>query len=244
MLVPRGAHEVVLELGEWREARTYEAPGGGSTGELVFVRSAERASAPAAPPAPAPAPQPAPQPKKPEIEGLIGSAGISFSAYRFVGSAEESSGDTKTTADSNPDGLVFGLAFDVGYALSTRTALLLRMFGGLGSSESSLASIGAGALVAALRTSDRWWFGGGMAVGGARADADATRSSGLLNATEDSQLTFETSIAVGPSLELGYVLDQNEDGHWLVSLMPTVLFTTRSEESTLFVPLMIGYRWF
>ena len=52
------------------------------------------------------------------------------------------------------------------------------------------------------------------------------------------------SFALGPSLDLGYVIDQNEGGHWLVSVMPTVLFTTVNDESTLFVPLMLGYRWF
>ena len=90
--------------------------------------------------------------------------------------------------------------------------------------------------------SKSWWVGGGVAVGAGRADADATtkKSDALL----DSQITFKTNFALGPTLELGYVLDQNDDGHWLLAVMPTLLVTTSSRESTLFIPLMLGYRWY
>ena len=172
----------------------------------------------------------------------MGSAGISLSGYRFLGKADQHSGDAQTTADSSPGGLVFGLAFDAGYAVSERTAVLLRFFGGLGSAEQALATIGAGGPIVSYRLSDRWWLGAGIAFGAGRADADATteKSSALL----DSQITFKTNFAAGPTLELGYVLDQNDSGHWLVDLMPTLLITTTSRESTLFVPLVLGYRWF
>jgi len=242
MLVARGSHQVSLELDDWREERTYEAPGGGSSGEILFVRG-QAPPAPAPPPA-TPKPVPTPPKEKPEIHGLMGSAGLSLSGYRFVGSASERSGNENTTADSTPGGLVFGLAFDAGYALSRRSALLLRGFGGFGSSESSLASLGAAGPVISFRASDRWWVGGGIAVGAGRADADATTRDQLVSARTDSQITFETDLALGPTLELSYVVDQNEDGHWMASLLPTTLFTTSGEESTLFMAFMLGYRWF
>jgi tetratricopeptide (TPR) repeat protein len=242
ILVPRGRHDVVLELGDWREQRTYEAPGGGSSGEIFFVRG----QAPAATDKPAVAAKaPAPvAPQPPEIDGLMGSAGLSLSAYRFLGSAEESTSAQRTTADSTPGGLVFGLAFDAGYALSARTGLLLRGFGGFGSAESSLAGLGAVGPVITYRAGSRWWLGGGLAVGAGRAEADATTTNQIVSAKSDSQIAFETDFALGPTLELSYTVDQNEDGAWLLSLMPTTLFTTGGEESTLIVAFMLGYRWF
>jgi hypothetical protein len=243
-LVTRGPHQIALELGDWKESRSYEAPGGGSMGQLVFVR----APGPQPPPPPAPAkvkPKPVLPPAPPRIDGLMGSANLSFSAYRFFGTADERSGMTQTTADTNAGGVVFGLAFDAGYAFSSRLGVLLRLFGGLGSSEEALATLGAGGPVVAYRLTESWWVGGGLAVGAGRADADATAKDGNdSNAILDSQITFETNFALGPTFEVGYVIDQNRNGHWLIELMPTLLITTSSRESTLFVPLTLGYRWF
>jgi hypothetical protein len=242
LLVARGSHQVALQLDAWKELRSYDAPGGGSSGELVFVRS-EAAQPPppvvAKPASPAPS---TPAPVTPRLQGLVVSAGLSASVYRFLGTADERSGGGQTEADSTAGGLVFGLAVDAGYAFSSRTALLLRLFGGLGSSEQALATIGAGGPVLSYHLSKSWWVGGGVAVGAGRADADATTNKS--NALLDSQITFKTNFALGPTLELGYVLDQNDDGHWLVAVMPTLLVTTSSRESTLFFPLMLGYRWY
>ena len=240
LLVARGSHQISLRLDDWNEVRSYDAPGGGAAGELVFVRSAVAPPPPTAAPAP---PVKAPPPHvAPHLQGLVISAGLSLSAYRFLGTADESSSGAKTTADSAAGGLVFGLALDAGYALTPRTALLLRLFGGLGSAQQALATIGAGGPVVSYHLSERWWVGGGIAAGAGRADADATTKKS--NALLDSQITFKTNFALGPTLELGYVLDQNDDGHWLVALMPTLLVTTGSRESTLFIPLALGYRWY
>jgi hypothetical protein len=240
VLVTRGPHELVLTSGNWREARSYDAPGGGGTGELVFVHT-EATRPPAA--APAPRPRPRARPRPPEIDGLMGSAGLSLSVYRFIGAPEKNDGTSQTTADSAPTGLVFGLAFDFGYALSTKTALLLRGFGGLGSSENTLASLGALAPVISWRASRRWWLGAGVAVGAGSADSDASRRD-LLGAQSDASIAFQTAFALGPCLELSFVIDQNEGGHWIASLLPTTLFSLGGGQSTLFLPLMAGYRWF
>jgi hypothetical protein len=242
LLVSRGSHQISLRLDDWNETRTYDAPGGGASGELVFVRSMAAPPPPIAPAKAAPKVLVPPPPPAPQLQGLVISAGISLSAYRFIGTADESSGGGQKTADSAAGGLVFGLALDAGYAVTPRTALLLRLFGGLGSSHQALATIGAGGPVISHHLSDRWWVGGGLAVGAGRADADATTQES--DALLDSQITFKTNFALGPTLEVGYVLDQNDDGHWLVALMPTLLVTTSSRESTLFVPLVLGYRWY
>jgi hypothetical protein len=239
VLVTRGRHELVLTSGKWREARSYDAPGGGGSGELVFVHT----EAPRAPAPPTPPPRRERPPPPPEIDGLMGSAGLSLSVYRFVGAPEKSDGTSQTTADSPPTGLVFGLAFDFGYALSTKTALLLRGFGGLGSSEKTLASLGALAPSISWRASRRWWLGAGVAVGAGAAESDASRRD-LLGAQSDATISFQTAFALGPCLELSFVIDQNEGGHWIASLLPTTLFSLGGGQSTLFLPLMAGYRWF
>jgi hypothetical protein len=242
VLVGRGSHQVTLELADWHEVRSYDAPGGGGSGQLVFVRTVQEKPAPVEV---KPAPQaitPPPPPPPPRLQGLVIGAGLSLSAYRFLGTADERSGNAQTTADATPGGLVFGLALDAGVALSARTCLSLRLFGGLGSAEEALATIGAAGVVVSHHASDSWWLGGGIAVGAGRADADATKKDS--DAILDSQITFKTNFALGPTLELGYVLDQNQDGHWLVALMPTLLVTTSSHESTLIVPLALGYRWY
>jgi hypothetical protein len=243
VLVARGPHQIALALDDWSEARSYDAAGGGSSGQLVFVRSVAAPATPAAETRPAPPAAIVPAaPPPPHLQGLVISAGLSLSAYRFFGTADERTGSARTTADATAGGLVFGLALDAGYALSARTALSLRLFGGLGSAQEALATIGAGGPVISHHVSDRWWLGGGVAVGAGRADADATKEDS--NAILDSQITFETNFAIGPTLELGYVLDQNQDGHWLAAVMPTLLVTTTSRESTLIIPLALGYRWY
>jgi hypothetical protein len=247
VLVARGPHRLSLALDAWHEERAYEAPGGGSAGQLVFVRSGEPTPAPAAAPAAAAPARKADArvlpPRAPELDGLLGSAGLSLSAYRFIGQADESSGGAQTKSESAAGGLVFGLTIDVGYALSPRAALMLRLFGGLGSAEQALATLGMAGPVFAYRVSTSWWTGGGIAAGAGRADADATTTDNS-GAILDSQISFKTNLALGPTLELGYVIDQNAGGAWLVELMPTVLITVSSRESTIILPLTLGYRWY
>lgn len=238
VLVPPGSHRLTLSLGDWREERSVETTAGTSS-ELVFVRGK---TAPAPPPKRVVVVKTVPATTKPELSGLMGMAGLSISAYRFVGSADRSQGETTTQAESAPTGLVFGLGFDLGYALSARTALVLRGFGGFGSSESSLASLGAIGPAISFRISDQFWAGGGVAFGAGQADSDATRRD--LVSARDSSLTFETDIALGPSLELAFSPDENSSGQWLIALMPTTLLSAGGKQSTLFVPLLFGFRFF
>ncbi len=238
VLVTPGSHRLTLSLDDWREERSVETSAGASS-ELVFVRTKR-----------APPPEPkkvvvvktVPASTKPVLSGLMGTAGLSISAYRFVGNADRDHGETSTQAESAPTGLVFGLGFDMGYALSARTALVLRGFGGFGSSEASLASLGAIGPAISFRISDQFWAGGGIAFGAGQADSDATRRD--LVSAQDSSLTFETDIALGPSLELAFSPDENASGQWLIALMPTTLLSAGGKQSTLFVPLLFGFRFF
>lgn len=244
----RGAHRVEVQLGSWSEARTIDVPGGGSASVLSFVRSASRPTAHEVRAVPAQKPLPAPAPKraKPAPDGLMGGAGLSISGYKFIGQTSEQDQGAKTESDSTAKGLVFGLAFDVGWALGSRVGLLLRGTGGIGSSRGELAAVGAGGPVLSYRVGRDWWVGAGVVVGGSRADADATRTpvASASSSSSSTGITYDTDFAVGPTLELSYALGENDTGQWLVSLQPGVLLTTSGENTSAFMPLVIGHRWF
>jgi hypothetical protein len=245
-----GKHTVEITKDDWKETRVVDLPGGGSTTDLTLVRSATPKPKPKPKPKPAPtAPvaKPAPPPEPPVLEGLIGGAALSLSGFAFVGEAEESGEQTEKESDETAKGIVFGLAFEAGWALGPRTGLVLRGFGGLGSSRSELAALAAGGPALTYRLSDDWWIGGGAIFGGSRADSDATKEerdpiAGVNRS--DSSITYRTDFAVGPTVELSYALGQTGDGQWIVSLIPGMLLTTNREQSTIFIPLLIGYRWF
>lgn len=251
VLLLAGHHRIEIDLDGWTDAREYDAAGSGASDSMKFTRPAKPKPAPPAPapakPAPAPQPKPAaPAPKAPTgpvLEGLMGEAALSIYGYRFVGTAQEKSGSSTTTANSQPGGVAFGLSIEVGWALSHRTALLLRGFGGLGSSSGDLASLGAAGPAVTFRLNDSWWAGGGVLFGAGRANSDATSKSPSLASASDSQITVRTDLAVGPMLELSYALADNPAGQWLVSIMPSTLFTTLGKQSTIFLPLVIGHRW-
>jgi len=245
VLLFAGHHRVAVELGSWKDAREYDAAGGGNTDAMSFARAEPKKVKPPKkrkPPPKAPRPAP-PEAKGPVLDGLMGGLGVTLYGYRFVGNAEETDANKKTTADEKPTGIVFGPCIDVGWALSSRVALLLRGFGGLGSAEGELASMAAGAPALIFRASDSWWAGGGVLFGGSRADSDATTKQQNLAAASDSQITYRTDFALGPMLELSYVVGENSGGQWLVSVMPSALVTTLGEQSTIFVPVMFGHRW-
>jgi tetratricopeptide (TPR) repeat protein len=242
-----GGHRVEIELGSWREERVYDAPGKASIGQLMFVRG----EAPPPPPAPAPVVKiirertvpAAPRPTKPTLAGLMGGAALSLSGYQFLGSAEEGDGQQQTTSDRAAAGVAFGLAIDVGYAVSAKTALLARVFAAFGESRDDLATLAAGGPALTTRLGERWWLGGGLILGSGNADSDATAEP-VAGAERDADVTFRTNFALGPMFELTYALGLNEDGQWVVSILPGLLLTTSAEQSTLFLPLVIGYRWF
>lgn len=249
VLVFRGRHHVSVQLGEWEEGRDFDAEASGAIADLRFTRPKVRAQEKAPQPK-----QTSAQPVRPEdgalpskthepvLSGLTGGVGLALFYYSFVNRAEETTATDTTSSNARAKGVVFGLTLEVGYALSTSTALMLRGFGGLGSSEKDLATLGVGGLMATTRLTRRAWLGAGAVVGGSRANADASKS--IAGMTSDATITYRTDIAVGPMIELSYVLGENEDGQWLVSTYPGLLLSTGPNQSTLFFPLVVGHRWF
>jgi tetratricopeptide (TPR) repeat protein len=249
VLLFRGLHRVSVEAQGWNEGRDHVAAGGGASETLRFVRppagAGERAAgtkdsrvvAAGAPSADRPAGD------APVLDGMTGGVGVCFTYLAFVNRAEEQTPTETNSADAKAKGLVFGLTLEVGYALGRSTALMLRGFGGLGSAEKEVASLGAAGLVASTRLGPRGWVGGGALLGVGRSSSDATATS-IVGAQRDSTIAYHTDLAVGPMLELGYALGQNEDGQWIVSALPGLLLSTGPSQSTLVVPIAFGHRWF
>ena len=252
----RGSHRISVEQGDWQDGRDYEAAGGGAPDEIAFERPAEPVEV-----TPPPVPVPAPAKRKPTRpsssraspaqpapagpDGLMGGVGLTLSGFAFVNKADrESSGTEVTTAKSKASGVVFGLEVELGYALGANTAVFGRGFYGAGSSENTLAALGVGGLLLGWRFARDWWLGGGAVAGASRADSDAETHDSSLSSVETDRITYRTDLAFGPMVELSYSLGDSRDGQWLVSLQPGTLFTTGTQESTLFVPLVLGHRWY
>jgi hypothetical protein len=228
--VLKGKHNIAVELAGWNDQKDVDSSGTGTAMvELVKPESPK-------PSAPAPTTPVAPQPTattKPPVEpkhepsGLMGGLALSLSGYTFVNKDEN--------AEQKPAGIVFGVAIDVGYALGPRTALMIRALGGLGSKEGSLATIGAGGPVASFRVTSDFWLGAGIVMGAGQADSTAET---------EGEVTAETDTAFGPTGEITYAFADDSTGQWVVSLLPGMLITTTAEQSTVFVPLVLGHRWF
>lgn len=225
--VLKGKHNISVELEGWNDQTDFDAKGTG-TGKVELKK-------PDAPPPPKPdAPKPPPAaPAKPEApkpiepEGIMGGLALSLSGYTFVNKEDD--------AEEKPSGFVFGIEFELGYALSSKTAALIRVLAGLGSKEGSTATIGAGGPVVSFRVADDLWLGGGVIFGASQADATAE---------QQGEVTAETDTAFGPTGEISYAFSNDSTGQWIISLLPGMLITTTAEQSTIFVPLVVGHRWF
>ncbi len=221
-----GRHNIAVEIDDWNDQKDVNVSGGGTSAETTLTRPAPKKAG-----APLPVPQvierriPPPPPIEPS--GLMGGLALSFSGYTFV--------NKDSQAEGKPSGLVFGLAVDVGYAVSQRTSLMIRALGGFGSKEGSLATVGAGGPIVSWRATSDLWLGGGLVIGGGRADSSAQT---------EGEVTSSTDFAIGPSGEITYAFANDSTGQWVVSLLPGMLITTNDEQSTVFVPLVLGHRWF
>jgi hypothetical protein len=225
--VLKGKHNISVELDGWNDQKDFDSKGTGTERiELIKPDAPPPPKTEAAKPVTPPAAKPE-TPKPIEPSGIMGGLALSLYGYTFVNKEDD--------AEEKPTGFVFGLEAEVGYALSPNIAALLRVFAGLGSKEGSAATIGAGGPVASFRVADDLWLGAGIIFGASQADATAQR---------EGEVTAETDTAFGPTGEISYAFSNDSTGQWLISILPGMLITTTEEQSTIFVPLVIGHRWF
>ncbi|MBI5536431.1 MAG: PEGA domain-containing protein [Deltaproteobacteria bacterium] len=237
MLVFRGLHRVEVELEGWIDARDVVAEGAGSAATVRLLR-------PKAEPKAA-APAPAPTRAEHVFTGLT--AGIAFS-LNYSALVVKANPTTDATTGAKPPeyktaSVMFGLVLETGYAFNPRTAVMLRGNCGLGETSKARFSLGSLSLALSWRATPRWWVGGGGIMGSTKKDLGATYSP-LVGATVDDSIEFVSNPALGPMVEAGLVLADNDYGQWVLSIFPSLLLGTGQGQSTLYVPLAIGHRWY
>lgn len=238
VLVFGGAHRIEVAWDDAMDARDVMAQGSGDNTTERFERREQPQ------PSPATAREPV-QPKAPEPDGLLAGVGFSlnYTALVVKKTPSASAQADPDTPDYRNSSLMFGAVLEAGYALSARSAIMARMHCGLGSTEKALFSLGAMSLEYTWRASRHWWVGGGAMIGSSDKDIGATYTP-LVGARSDDKIEFVGNAAVGPTLEARVVLDDTDDGEWGLSLGPSLLLGTAEGQSTLYVPLVAGYRWY
>ncbi|HQB42613.1 MAG TPA: PEGA domain-containing protein [Polyangiaceae bacterium] len=229
--VSRGYHRVDVELQEWRAGADIDAEGNGKEESVVL-------QCPSAPDRPAAAPKRL----APTYDGLVAGLGLSLNYAALVVKAERPSrenddGSYQTTS------LRFGLVLEVGYALSPRSVVSVKGDCGLGSTEKALFSLGLGSVVYAWRATEHWWISAGGIMGSSDELLGATYTP-LFGPREDKSIVLGSKLAIGPVVGTSVAIGRDGTGEWTMGIHPSLLLGTGQEQSTLFVPVVVGRRWF
>ena len=243
VLVFRGRHRVEVDWGGVFAARDIDAAGDGQPLSVSIAKPEMRNPAQ---PSPAPkAPSPRARPPQPEAGDMMAGAGFSLNYTALV--VKEAPSAAARQDPNAPDyrnaSLMFGAVIEAGYAFTPRSAIMARFHCGLGSTEKALFSLGAASLGYSWRASKRWWIGGGAIAGSSDKDIGATYNP-LVGARSDDKIEFVSHVTVGPTLELRAILDDSDSGEWHLSMNPSLLLGTAQGQSTFYVPLWAGYRWY
>jgi tetratricopeptide (TPR) repeat protein len=229
----RGPHRVDVELDEWSAGIDVVAKGNG-TSEAVRL---ERPAAPEFSPKPVVVrPEPGP-------EGLGAGIGLSLNYAALIVKADRPSAQNDSDGTYRTTSLRFGVVLEVGYALSPRSVVSLKGDCGLGSTEKAFFSLGMGSLTYAWRATPDWWLSAGGIMGSSDEVLGATYTP-LFGPREDESIVLGGNLAIGPVVGATLVLDRDDDGEWALGIHPSLLLGTAQGQSTLFVPLVLGRRWY
>jgi tetratricopeptide (TPR) repeat protein len=229
----RGPHRVDVELDGWSAGTDMEAKGHG-THESVRL---ERPEAPVA------APKAVVSSPERGYDGLSGGLGLSLNYAALVVKADRPSTHDDSDETYRNTSLRFGVVLEVGYAFSPRSVLSLKGDCGLGSTEKALFSLGMGSLTYAWRATEDWWVSAGGIMGSSDEALGATYTP-LFGPREDESIVLGGNLAVGPVVGATLVLNRDDDGEWALGIHPSLLLGTGQGQSTLFVPLVLGRRWY
>ncbi len=237
VLVFKGRHRVEVDWDDAMDARDVQVDGDGAATTQSFRKKE--------PPKPGAVAAPSGKSKPRTPAGLVAGVGFSINYTALVvkeapSAAAQANPNTPTYRNSS---LMFGATLEAGYPFTPRSALMMRFHCGLGSTEKALFSLGSMSLGYNWRASPRWWVGGGAIVGSSDKNIGATYNP-LVGARSDDKIEFVSDVAIGPTLEAGVVLGEGPDGAWVLSVYPSLLLGTAQGQSTLYVPLVAGYRWY
>ncbi len=243
VLVFRGRHRVEVDWGGIFAAQDVDAAGDGQP--LSVSLKKPDMSNPVQPPSAGKAPSAHARKLQPEAGDVMASVGFSLNYTALVVKETPSAAAQQDpdTPDYRNSSLMFGAVIEAGYAFTPRSAIMARFHCGLGSTEKALFSLGAASLGYSWKASKRWWVGGGAIAGSSDKDIGATYNP-LIGARSDDKIEFVSDVAVGPTLELRAILDDSDSGEWGLSINPSLLLGTGQGQSTFYVPLWAGVRWY
>ena len=88
-----------------------------------------------------------------------------------------------------------------------------------------------------------WWVSAG-GIMGSSDEALGTTYTPLFGPREDESIVLRGNLAVGPVVGATLVLNRDDDGEWALDIHPSLLLGTGQGQSTLYVPLVLGRRWY
>lgn len=246
-----GSHTVEVIDGDWRQTKSIDVPAPRQRLKLTFAKSAPQ---PRRNPTTTPAQAMAPVgPGKPD--GFVGAGALAILPFTFLG-AEQKAWDagTVTKEPSQPKGLLFGLALEVGLTPAPGDLVfLVRAAGGMGQGGSDapggddLGFAFFGGPGFAYRASARVQAGASLAFGASKYNgpADGRFQSNTCGtcAPEDVAASDETDLAYGILADVSYSFLTTPNGEWYAGVMPVLLKATDQNVSAFFaIPLVAGYR--
>jgi hypothetical protein len=235
MLVTIGHHHVVAEGDGWHAEAEVDAtdPSKGATVAIARGPGNYGVSAiPTSSPSPthlAPAPESVPISGP---HGLIIGADFSIVAYHFF--SKRGQADTTT-------GVAPALIADVGYAITPRLEIFLRVLGGIGSEGTPVTLVEGLGPGFSYRLLPALWIGA-WCLGG-RIESSYTPSAPLPGEAPGIKY-FETGWVFAPEAEVSLSLLQTEYGQWMLSVSPSYYFASPQDNGALFVPMSFGLRTF
>lgn len=236
VLVTVGHHRVSAEGDGWRGASEIDAidPTKGATVMLAASGDAqalllvshpqnENAKPIDAPTHLAPSPESVPIP---EPRGLV--FGVSFDIVGYY------LGPARGRPD-HTEGVAPALMGDIGYALTPRAEIMLRVLGGIGSEGTPMTLVEGIGPAFSLRVFPPLWIG--AACLGGRIESSNTPSDGV-------RRYYETGWIFAPQVEVSYALLQTSYGQWMLNASPGYYFASPEDNGAFFIPLGFGLRAF
>jgi hypothetical protein len=236
MLVTIGHHHVVAEGDGWHAEAEVDATDPSKGATITIARNpmnqavlSPSTNSPALPTHLAPAPETVPISGP---HGLVVGGSFSIVAYHFF--SKRGQADTTT-------GVAPALIADVGYAITPRVEIFLRVLGGIGSEGTPVTLVEGLGPGFSYRLLPALWIGA-WCLGGRIESSYAPATP--LPGESPGEKYFETGWVFAPELEASLSILQTDYGQWMLSVSPSYYFASPQDNGAFFVPMSFGLRTF
>jgi hypothetical protein len=248
ILLPAGLHHVVVEGDTWRASSDLEAEAGKDAKVTLVGPDTPPPPPPVEPPHPPPPhDQPVEPPKHPGPSGFVFGATFDVAPFVFFKAALPSnvsvpttnSSGTPTTRDITNANTEWGffamIGAEAGYAFAPRAEILIRAFGGIGStcSQAFDSHLFVGGPAVSYRLTNAVWIGASM-LGGAAATCRS----------QSSFANYNTGLVLSPGLDLAIAVVTNAKAQWIITASVNNFFADAKNNIMLYAPLGFGVRFF